>query len=95
MKIQILSKIVRIDSNQGSLFENGEIKRDKLQPEEGEFPQITNFGLKYYYDPAEYSRDTYSYDRWELIRDFKENKHFQEVHKTLNGLIAHLESLTR
>ncbi|MDP6037873.1 MAG: hypothetical protein QGG64_04930 [Candidatus Latescibacteria bacterium] len=95
MKIQILSKIVRIDSNKGILFENGEIKQDRLQPEDGEFPQITGFGLKYYYDPTEYSRDTYSYDRWELIRDFKENKHFQEVHKNLNGLIAHLESQNR
>ena len=63
--------------------------------DEGEYPQITSFGLKFYYDPAEYSRDTYSYDIWELIRDFKENKHFQEVHKSLNGLIAHLESQNR
>jgi hypothetical protein len=66
-----------------------------MQLQEGEFPQITGFGIKFYYDPAEYSRDTYSYDRFELIRDFKENKHFQEVHKQLNGLIAHLESQNR
>ena len=95
MNIQILCKIVRIDSNKGILFENGEIKQAKLQPEDGEYPQITGYGLKYYYDPAEYSRDTYSYDRWELIRDFKENKHFQEVHKSLNGLIALIESQNR
>ncbi|MBT3604971.1 MAG: hypothetical protein HN521_18070 [Candidatus Latescibacteria bacterium] len=95
MKIQILSKIVRIDSTRGILFENGEIKTENMQLQEGEFPQITGFGIKFYYDPAEYSRDTYSYDRFELIRDFKENKHFQEVHKQLNGLIAHLESQNR
>jgi len=95
MKIQILSKIVRIDSTQGVLFENGEIKRENLHIQEGEYPKITSFGIKFYYDPAEYSRDSYSYDRFELIRDFKENKHFQEVHKQLNGLIAHLESQNR
>ncbi|MGA1195797.1 MAG: hypothetical protein ACO36I_04760 [Candidatus Latescibacterota bacterium] len=95
MKIQILSKIVRVDSTRGVLFENGEVKTENLQMHEGEFPKITGFGIKFYYDPAEYSRDTYSYDRFELIRDFKENKHFQEIHKQLNGLIAHLESQNR
>ena len=95
MKIQILSKIMRIDSTRGVLFENGEVKKENIQIEEGEYPKITGFGIKFYYDPAEYSRDTYNYDRFELIRDFKENKHFQEVHKQLNGLIAHLESQNR
>ena len=96
MKIQILSKIVRVDSTRGILFENGEVKTDNMKiDDEGEYPQITSFGFKFYYDPSEYSRDTYSYDLWELIRDFKENKHFQTVHKSLNGLIVHLESQNR
>ena len=47
--------------------------------------------MKFYNDPSEYSGDTYSYDRLELIWDFKENKHFREVHNSLNGLIAYLE----
>ena len=95
MKIQILSKIVRIDSTHGPLFENGNPKPENLQSRDGELPKIKAYGIKFYYDPAEYSRDTYSYDRWELIRDFKENKHFQEIHKSLNGLIAHIESQNR
>lgn len=95
MKIQILCKIVRVDSSNGVLFENGEIKKENLMNKEGEPPQITSYGVKFYYDPAEYSRDTYSYDRWELIRDFKENKHFQQIHRSLNGLIAHIESQNR
>ncbi len=95
MKMQILAKIVRVDSTHGVLFEGGQLKHNNLQSQDGEFPKITGFGMQFYYDPAEYSRDSYSYDRWELIRDFKENKYFQEIHKSLNGLIAHLESLNR
>ncbi len=81
MRIQILAKIVRT-----------ELSSPK---EEGETPHITGFGMKFYYDPVEYSRDTYSYDKWELIRDFKENKDFREIHNALNGLIAFLESQNR
>lgn len=80
MRIQILGKIVRV-----------EVKA----PHEEHPPEIIGFGVKFYYDPAEYSRDAYEYDRWELIRDFKENKHFREIHNSLNGLIAYLESQTR
>jgi len=71
MKIQILSKIVRVDSTQGILFENGEIKKENIQIHDGEFPEITGFGIKFYYDTAEYSRDSYSYDRFDLIHNFK------------------------
>ena len=81
MRIQILAKIVRT-----------ELSRPK---DDGEVPDIQGFGLKFYYDPEGYSRDTFSYDRWQLIRDFKENKHFREIHNSLNGLIAFLESHSR
>lgn len=80
MRIQILGKIVRAQMS---------------TPREGEEPQISGFGVKFYYDPIGYSRDTYSYDRWELIRDFKENKLFREIHTSLNQLIGFLESQSR
>jgi len=80
MRIQILGKVVRTETS---------------TPQEDEPAEITGMGMKFYYDPSEYSRDTFSYDRWELIRDFKENKHFREVHNSLNGLIAFLESQSR
>jgi len=80
VRIQILGKIVRVEVS---------------APKEDEPAEIIGFGVKFYYDPAEYSRDAYEYDRWELIRDFKENKHFREIHNSLNGLIAYLESQTR
>lgn len=80
MKIQILGKIVRVELSTGP---------------EGGNPEVKSFGLKFYYDPSEYSCDSYEYDRWELIRDFKENKHFREIHNSLNGLIAFLENSSR
>ena len=81
MKIQILGKILRVELGAAT--------------QEEESVQISSFGLKFYYDPAEYSRDDYEYDRWELIRDFKENKHFREIHNSFNGLITFLESQSR
>lgn len=80
MKIQILGKIVRVEMTRSG---------------EEDQSEITSFGLKFYYDPTEYSPDSYEYDRWELIRDFKENKHFREINNSLNGLIAFLESSSR
>ena len=80
MRIQILGKIVRNETSKAR---------------EGEVPDFTGFGMKFYYDPDGYSRDTYTYDRWTLIRDFKENKHFREVHNSLNQLIGYLESQSR
>ena len=53
MRIQMLAKIVRT-----------EVSKPK---EEGDLPQLTAFGLKFYYDPIEFSRDSYAYDKWELI----------------------------
>ncbi|MDP6776739.1 MAG: hypothetical protein QGI83_08240 [Candidatus Latescibacteria bacterium] len=81
MRIQILAKVVRT-----------ELSKPKSEEER---PDITGFGMKFYYDPSEYSRDSFSYDRWDLIRDFKENKHFRVVHNSLNQLIGFLESQHR
>jgi len=80
MKIQILGKIVWCETTRAREEERSELRA---------------FGMKFYYDPEDYSRDTYSYDRWSLIRDFKENKYFREVHNSLNQLIGFLESQNR
>ena len=56
---------------------------------------LKEFGVRYTYDPAEYSRDDFCWDRWTMIRPFKENSYFKEVHKSLNGLIAHLENQSK
>ena len=80
MNIPILAKIVRYEESPGG---------------EGSPPEIRAFGIKFMYDPTEFSRDTFNFDRWERIRDVKENRHFQEIHNSLNGLIAFLESQNR
>ena len=77
LKFEIIGKIVRT-----------EVERDE---ENGEGRMLA-FGVRYMYDPAEYSMDDFCFDRWLMIRSFKENSYFKEVHNTLNGLIAHLES---
>lgn len=81
-RISILGKIVRC-----------EIEWEDDDDELG--GKIVRAGLQFMYDPAEYSRDTYEFDQWERIRAFKENRYFKEVHKSLNGLIAYLESQTK
>ncbi|MCZ6635454.1 MAG: hypothetical protein O7G87_18800 [bacterium] len=54
--------------------------------------KIKDFGVQFMYYPVAYSRDHHRFERWEMIRPFKENRYFKEVHKSLNGLIAFLES---
>lgn len=78
-KISVLGRIVR-----------SEIEwEDEEEKEDGQF---RNFGVQLMYDPAEYSVEKYDHDRWEIIRPFKENRYFKDVHKSLNGLIAYLEA---
>lgn len=81
MKFAILCKIARceMDVNEGS----------------ADLGRITEFGVRFTYDPSEYSVDDFIWDRWVMIRPFKENQYFKEVHKTLNGLIAHLTSQSK
>ena len=79
LRFSILGKIVRCEA------EKGEDAGDRLKA----------FGVRFMYDPAEYSVDDFRWDRWAMIRPFKENPYFKEVHKSLNGLIAHLESQSR
>jgi hypothetical protein len=78
-RISLLGQIVR-----------GEIEYEDEEEKTG--GHLRSFGVRSMYDPSEYSRDDFSFDRWEIIRPFRENRYFKEVHKSLNGLIAYLES---
>ena len=80
-KFSIMGKIVRC-----------EVHQDEDEGAEG---RMAAFGVRFMYDPSEYSVDDFCWDRWVMIRPFKENPYFKEVHKALNGLIAHLESQSR
>jgi hypothetical protein len=82
LKFSILGKIVRCET-----------QREERGVESG---PIKAFGVRYTHDPAEYSMDDFCWDRWAMIRPpFRENHYFKEVHKSLNGLIAHLENQPR
>lgn len=78
-RISVLGKIVRC-----------EIEWEDEEEQRG--GKIGWAGMKFMYDPVEYSMEEYEYARWEMIRPFKENRYFKSVHKSLNGLIAYLES---
>ncbi len=79
-RVSILGRIVR-----------GEVEWEE-EEEEKKNGRLKSFGIKFMYDPVEYSTERFLFDRWEMIRPFKENRYFKEVHKSLNGLIAYLES---
>ncbi|MBI2950814.1 hypothetical protein HYY27_01900 [bacterium] len=82
LKFSILGRIVRCET-----------QREERGAESG---PLKAFGVRYTHDPAEYSMDNFCWDRWVMIRPpFRENHHFKEVHKSLNGLIAHLENQPR
>ncbi|MSS73212.1 MAG: hypothetical protein EXS64_17245 [Candidatus Latescibacteria bacterium] len=81
LKFSILSKIAR-----------SEVEKEENTAGGG---RLKEFGVRYTYDPAEYSIDDFCWDRWIMIRPFKENYYFKEVHKALNGLIAHLENQSK
>lgn len=57
--------------------------------------KIVQAGIKFMYDPVAYDREAYHYIQWDMIRAFNENRYFKDVHKSLNGLIAFLESQTK
>lgn len=81
-RISVLGKIVRCEM--------------EWEDEEEELGgKIVRAGVQFMYDPVEYSRDTFEFDIWERIRAFKENRYFKAVHKSLNGLIAYLESQSK
>lgn len=72
----------------------GKIVRSEVD-KEGGIGRLKAFGVRFMYNPSEYSIDDFCWDRWVMIRPFKEDPYFKEIHKSLNGLIAHLESQSR
>lgn len=52
---------------------------------------LANLGVRLMYDPVEYAHEEFRHTRWEMIRPFKENRYFKEVHKSLNGVVAYLD----
>ncbi len=53
--------------------------------------RLANYGVAFRFDPADYDPMTYDVQSWEPLRALRENSHFKEVHRALNGLLAYLE----
>ncbi len=53
--------------------------------------RITELGVAFGYDPADYNAETLEVTAWEPLRGFRENPHFKEIHRALNSLLAYLE----
>lgn len=81
-RISILGRILRSDLE----WSNQEEKKREV---------IRYLGAKFMYDPVEFSRDTFLFDRWDMIKPFKENRYFKEVHNSLNGLISYFQNQTK
>ncbi len=48
-------------------------------------------GIRFTHDPADHCPETLSVNAWEPLRMLRENAHFKEIHRALNGMIAFLE----
>ena len=53
--------------------------------------RVANFGVAFRFDPADYDPMNYEIQSWEPLRVLRENPHFKEVHRALNGLLAYQE----
>ena len=53
--------------------------------------RVANLGVAFRFDPADYDSMNYEVKSWEPLRALRENPHFKEIHRALNGLLAYLE----
>jgi hypothetical protein len=53
--------------------------------------RVANYGVAFRFDPAGYDPMNYEIRSWEPLRALRENPHFKEVHRALNGLLAYQE----
>ena len=53
--------------------------------------RLANLGVAFRFDPVDYDAMTYDVRSWEPLRALRENPHFKEIHRALNGLLAYQE----
>ncbi len=62
----------------------GQIARaDLVVSEQG--LQVQSLGIKFTYDPSEFSIKTHAYEKWTRIRETWQSQHFSEMHSALSG----------
>ena len=68
----------------------GEIVRGQIDSGKDQ-GRVANLGIAFRYDPADYDWAVYSVSAWEPLRALRDNPHFKEIHRSLNGLLAYLK----
>jgi hypothetical protein len=68
----------------------GEIVRAHVDEGKDE-GRISTLGVAFKFDPVDYDPVTSEVAAWEPLRALRENPHFKEIHRALNGLMAFLE----
>ena len=68
----------------------GEIVRGQIDSGKDQ-GRVANLGIAFRYDPADYDSAVYSVSAWEPLRALRDNPHFKEIHRSLNGLLAYLK----
>lgn len=56
-----------------------------------DFGRIANIGVTFKFDPADYDPMNQEIRSWEPLRALRENPHFKEIHRALNGFLAYKE----
>ena len=53
--------------------------------------RLAGLGIAFRYDPADYDPSHYAVSAWEPLRALRDNPHFKEIHRSLNGMLAYLK----
>jgi|GEM_PF-6325891 len=59
------------------------VRADLVASEQG--LKVQSLGLKFTYDPSEFSIKTHAYEKWTRIREVYQSQHFSDVHSALSG----------
>lgn len=69
----------------------GEVARGRVDTSK-DAGRLASLGVYFRHDPVDYDSETLDVTAWEPLRGLRENAHFKEVHRALNGLLAFLEN---
>ena len=69
----------------------GEVARGRIDTSKDN-GRIASLGVFFRHDPVDFNPETLDVTAWEPLRGLRENAHFKEIHRALNGLLAYLEN---
>lgn len=69
----------------------GEVSRGRIDTSKDQ-GRLASLGVFFKHDPVDFNPETLDVTAWEPLRGLRENAHFKEIHRALNGLLAFLEN---